>query len=137
MNIQWYPGHMAKAKRKITEELKLVDIVIELLDARIPMSSRNPEVNEIVGNKKRIIVLNKSDLADPSVNAKWLDYFNRENTRAILVNSLKGNGLKDVCLLYTSDAADDLLCVDLGGRRIIKKKIKSDIMILNYRPIST
>ena len=96
MNIQWYPGHMAKAKRKITEELKLVDIVIELLDARIPMSSRNPEVNEIVGNKKRIIVLNKSDLADPSVNAKWLDYFNRENTRAILVNSLKGNGLKDV-----------------------------------------
>ena len=96
MNIQWYPGHMAKAKRKITEELKLVDIVIELLDARIPMSSRNPEVNEIVGNKKRIIVLNKSDLADPSVNAKWLDYFNRENTRAILVNSLKGNGLKNV-----------------------------------------
>ncbi|HRU41727.1 MAG TPA: ribosome biogenesis GTPase YlqF [Candidatus Diapherotrites archaeon] len=96
MNIQWYPGHMAKAKRKITEELKLVDIVIELLDARIPMSSRNPEVDEIVGNKKRIIVLNKSDLADPSINAKWLEYFNQENTRAILVNSLKGNGLKDV-----------------------------------------
>jgi len=96
MNIQWYPGHMAKAKRKITEELKLVDVVIELLDARIPMSSRNPEVDEIVGSKKRIIVLNKSDLADPSVNAKWLDYFNQENTRAILVNSLKGNGFKDV-----------------------------------------
>ncbi|HQL36091.1 MAG TPA: ribosome biogenesis GTPase YlqF [Bacillota bacterium] len=96
MNIQWYPGHMAKAKRKITEELKLVDIVIELLDARIPMSSRNPEVDEIVGNKKRIIVLNKSDLADPSINAKWLEYFNQENTRAILVNSLKGNGLKNV-----------------------------------------
>lgn len=96
MNIQWYPGHMVKAKRKIAEELKLVDVVIELLDARIPMSSRNPEVDEIVGNKKRIIVLNKSDLADPSVNAKWVNYFNRENTKAILVNSMKGSGLKDV-----------------------------------------
>lgn len=96
MNIQWYPGHMAKAKRKITEELKLVDIVIELLDARIPLSSRNPEVDDIVGNKNRIIVLNKSDLADPSANKKWLDYFNKANTRAILVDSLKGSGLKDV-----------------------------------------
>ncbi len=96
MNIQWYPGHMAKAKKKIAEELKLVDIVIELLDARVPMSSRNPEVDEIVGNKKRIIILNKSDLADPSVNKKWIEYFSRENTRVILVNSLSGNGLKDV-----------------------------------------
>lgn len=87
---------MVKAKRKIAEELKLVDVVIELLDARIPISSRNPEVDEIVGNKKRIIVLNKSDLADPSVNAKWVNYFNRENTKAILVNSMKGSGLKDV-----------------------------------------
>ncbi|TAH55257.1 MAG: ribosome biogenesis GTPase YlqF, partial [Methanosarcina mazei] len=96
MNIQWYPGHMVKAKRKIAEELKLVDIVIELLDARIPLSSRNPEVDEIVGNKKRIIVLNKSDLADPSVNKRWINFFDRENTRAIMVNSMKGSGLKDV-----------------------------------------
>ncbi|HWR62546.1 MAG TPA: ribosome biogenesis GTPase YlqF [Clostridia bacterium] len=96
MNIQWYPGHMVKAKRKIAEDLKLVDIVIELLDARIPMSSRNPEVDEIVGGKKRIIVLNKSDLADPAANRKWMEYFNRENTRAILANSVNGAGLKDV-----------------------------------------
>lgn len=96
MNIQWYPGHMVKAKRKIAEDLKLVDVVIELLDARIPMSSRNPEVDEIVGSKKRIIVLNKSDLADPSENRKWVDYFNRENTRVILANSVSGTGLKDV-----------------------------------------
>ncbi|KUO75488.1 MAG: ribosome biogenesis GTPase YlqF [Clostridia bacterium BRH_c25] len=96
MNIQWYPGHMVKAKRKIAEDLKLVDIVIELLDARIPMSSRNPEVDEIVGNKKRIIVLNKSDLADPAVNRKWVDYFNQENTKVILANSVSGTGLKDV-----------------------------------------
>lgn len=96
MNIQWYPGHMAKAKRKILEDLKLVDIVIELLDARIPMSSRNPEVDDIVGNKKRIIVLNKSDMSDPSVNKQWVEYFNRENTRVILANSITGSGLKDV-----------------------------------------
>lgn len=96
MNIQWYPGHMAKAKRKIAEDLKLVDIVIELLDARIPMSSRNPEVDDIVGNKKRIIVLNKSDLADTAANKKWIEYFNRENTKVILANSISGSGLKDV-----------------------------------------
>ncbi len=96
MNIQWYPGHMVKAKRKIAEDLKLVDVVIELLDARIPMSSRNPEVDEIVGNKKRIIVLNKSDLADPAINRKWMDYFNRGNTKVILANSVSGSGLKEV-----------------------------------------
>lgn len=96
MNIQWYPGHMVKAKRKIQEDLKLVDIVIELLDARIPMSSRNPEVDSIVGNKKRIIVLNKSDMADPAVNKQWINYFSKENTKVILVNSITGNGLKDV-----------------------------------------
>lgn len=96
MNIQWYPGHMVKAKRKIAEDLKLVDVVIELLDARIPMSSRNPEVDEIVGNKRRIIVLNKSDLADSAANRKWVDYFNRENTKVILANSVSGTGLKEV-----------------------------------------
>lgn len=96
MNIQWYPGHMVKAKRKISEDLKLVDIVIELLDARIPISSRNPEVDEIVGNKKRIIVLNKSDLADPHANRKWVNYFNKENTKVILANSVSGAGLKEV-----------------------------------------
>lgn len=87
---------MVKAKRKILEDLKLVDIVIELIDARIPMSSRNPEVDDIVGNKKRIIVLNKSDMSDPSVNKQWIEYFNREDTRVILANSLTGSGLREV-----------------------------------------
>jgi len=87
---------MVKAKRKIMEELKLVDIVIELLDARIPMSSRNPEIENIVGNKKRIIVLNKSDLADPAINMEWIDYFNREDKKAIPVDSVSGKGLKDI-----------------------------------------
>jgi ribosome biogenesis GTPase A len=87
---------MVKAKRKILEDLKLVDIVIELIDARIPMSSRNPEVDDIVGNKKRIIVLNKSDMSDSSVNKQWIEYFNREDTRVILANSLTGSGLREV-----------------------------------------
>lgn len=87
---------MAKAKRKIAEDLKLVDIAIELLDARIPMSSRNPEVDDIVGNKKRIIVLNKSDLSDPEANKRWVEYFARENTKVILANSVAGSGLKEV-----------------------------------------
>lgn len=96
MNIQWYPGHMTKAKRKIMEDLKLVDVVIELLDARIPISSRNPDVNEIVGAKKRIIVLNKSDMADEKVNREWIAYFSSQDTKVILVNSINGKGLKEV-----------------------------------------
>lgn len=108
MNIQWYPGHMAKARKKITEELKLVDIVIELLDARIPLSSRNPDVDAIVGNKKRMVVLNKSDLADEEINKRWKDYFIQKGITAIFVNSLKGSGLKDVLLESRRMMKDDL-----------------------------
>ncbi|MCL0100669.1 hypothetical protein M1N80_02510 [Peptococcaceae bacterium] len=76
-NIQWFPGHMAKAKRLVCESLKLVDVVIELLDARIPISSRNPMINEILGSKPCLIVLNKSDLADPVVTSKWQQFFKK------------------------------------------------------------
>ena len=96
MNIQWYPGHMAKARRKIAEELKLVDVVIELLDARIPISSRNPEVDNIVGNKKRIIILNKSDIADPDANAAWKKHFAQRGITTILADATKGKGLKEI-----------------------------------------
>lgn len=95
LNIQWYPGHMTKAKRKIQEDLKLVDVVIELVDARIPMSSRNPDVDEIVGGKPRIILLNKSDLADEQANKVWMRYYSDNNTKVIMANSIKGIGLKE------------------------------------------
>ncbi|MDF2532112.1 MAG: ribosome biosis GTP-binding protein YlqF [Clostridia bacterium] len=95
MNIQWYPGHMTRAKRKIAEDLKLVDVVIELVDARIPMSSRNPDVDQIVGGKPRIIVLNKSDLSDENANRLWIRYYTSNNTKVILANSIKGTGLKE------------------------------------------
>lgn len=75
LNINWYPGHMAKTKRQIQEDLKLIDVVVELLDSRIPISSRNPDINTIVKGKKKIIVLNKSDLADEKETIKWVEYF--------------------------------------------------------------
>ncbi len=96
MNIQWYPGHMVKTQKEIIKELKLIDIVIEMLDARIPMSSRNPDVDSIIGNKKRIIVLNKKDLANKEINEQWKRYFSHKGITAIFVNSVKGEGIKDV-----------------------------------------
>lgn len=95
-NINWYPGHMARARREIGEAVKLVDVVIEIIDARIPIASRNPILNEIIGEKPRIIVLNKSDLADEEQNKEWIKKLNVGNQRAILVDSNNGIGTKDV-----------------------------------------
>lgn len=96
MNIQWFPGHMAKTRRMITENIKMVDVVIELLDARIPKSSQNPEIAQITINKPRVIVLNKSDLADPYKNKLWSDWFNKSGIDVIHVNSLTGEGTKEL-----------------------------------------
>ena len=82
-NINWYPGHMAKTKKQIIQDLKLVDIVIELLDARIPISSQNPNIAEITKNKKKIIVLNKCDLSDDMQNKLWIEYFKKKNIPAV------------------------------------------------------
>lgn len=78
ININYYPGHMAKTKKQISEDLKLIDVIIEILDARIPISSNNPDINEIVKNKKKIILLNKSDLASEEENQKWINYFKKK-----------------------------------------------------------
>lgn len=87
MNINWYPGHMVKAKNNIIKSLKLVDIVAEIIDSRIPVSSRNPMLDEIIGDKPRIIIMNKSDLSEEIENEKWISYFNSQNIRAIKINS--------------------------------------------------
>jgi len=87
MNIQWFPGHMAKTMRLINENLKLVDIVIELLDARIPVSSKNPDIDILVNSKPKIVVLNKSDLSDEKINKEWMDYFKAKNIPALLFDS--------------------------------------------------
>ena len=92
-NINWYPGHMAKTKRQIQEDLKLIDVVVEILDARIPFSSRNPDIEEIIKNKDRLIVLNKCDLADEMQNKAWVQYFKDYGIAAVLVNSNTGDGI--------------------------------------------
>ena len=91
--LQWFPGHMAKTRRMIQDNLKLVDVVIELVDARLPLSSRNPDVDKIIGSKPRIVVLNKADIADNSLTMKWLNYFKDKNIEAISANSQTGKGL--------------------------------------------
>ncbi len=92
MELQWFPGHMAKTRRLIADNLKLVDVVIELLDARLPLSSRNPEIDSIVGTKPRIAVLNKCDIADPVANEKWIEYFSQKGIAAFLADSRSGKG---------------------------------------------
>ncbi len=96
MNIQWFPGHMAKTRRLITENLKLVDVVIELLDARIPFSSRNPEINSLINNKPRLVAFNKSDLADEQISRQWIQWYADQGIKCILINSINGKGLNDI-----------------------------------------
>ena len=96
MNIQWYPGHMVKTKREIQESLKLIDVVLELLDARIPLSSKNPDIDGLIGNKPKIILLNKCDLAEESINKKWIAYFKQNNAEAIEIDSVTGKNLNKV-----------------------------------------
>lgn len=92
MELQWFPGHMAKTRRLIKDSLKLVDVVIELTDARLPLSSRNPEIDSIVGKKPRIMVMNKSDIADDAANEAWLSYFKKKGITAFLADSQSGKG---------------------------------------------
>lgn len=96
MNINWYPGHMAKTKRLLLENLKLVDIVIELLDARVPQSSQNPDFDGIFNNKKRVKVFNKYDLSDPSISEEWKNFYTKQGIPCIFINSRTGRGFKSL-----------------------------------------
>ncbi len=95
-SLQWYPGHMRKAERLVKENLKLVDVVVELLDARIPLSSANPVLREIVGGKPRLIVLNKADLADETATRAWVKYFAAQGIAAVPVDAVQGRGVKEL-----------------------------------------
>jgi ribosome biogenesis GTPase A len=94
--INWYPGHMTKAKRMMQEDIKFNDIVIELIDARIPMSSRNPDIDDLAKNKYRLILLNKSDLADERVTVKWVEFFEKQGIKVIKLDSRQRSGMKSV-----------------------------------------
>ncbi|HPF30588.1 MAG TPA: ribosome biogenesis GTPase YlqF, partial [Lachnospiraceae bacterium] len=96
MNYQWYPGHMTKALRMMKEDIKLIDLVIELIDARIPVASRNPEIDQLGQNKGRLVLLNKSDLADKKGNELWVQHFKEQGVTAVLIDSHKGIGLKEI-----------------------------------------
>lgn len=96
MNVQWYPGHMTKAKRQMQEDIKLIDLIIELVDARVPLSSRNPDIDELGKNKARLILLNKADLADESQNEAWKKYFQEKGIFVVKVDSRSGAGMKAI-----------------------------------------
>ena len=96
MDYHWYPGHMTKAVRQMKEDIKLIDLVIELLDARIPLSSRNPDIDDLGKNKARLVLLNKSDLADETDNNKWIQYFKDKGIIALKINSKNKQGIKGI-----------------------------------------
>lgn len=96
LNINWYPGHMKKTMDNIKSSLKLVDVVIEIVDARIPIASRNPLLDEVLGDKPRVVLLNKMDLANEAMNKKWLEYFKTKGYEAILIDSVKGTNLNKI-----------------------------------------
>lgn len=96
MNLQWYPGHMTKAKRQMQEDLKLIDLIIELVDARVPLSSRNPDIDQLGQNKSRLILLNKADLADERQNEAWKEYFQSKGFYVVKVDSRNGAGMKTI-----------------------------------------
>lgn len=121
--IQWYPGHMAKAKKEISESIKLVDVVIEMIDARIPKTSRNPVLNEIIGNKPRIIVMNKADLADAEKTKKWQKEFEANNQIAIVCDSNQGKGIDKVSESAISLMHDKIEKASEKGRTGVSVKV--------------
>ena len=96
MHFQWYPGHMTKAKRMMQENIKLIDLEIELLDARIPLASRNPDIDQLAQNKARMIILNKADLAEDKWNAAWEEYFRDKGYEVVRINSRNAGKMKSV-----------------------------------------
>ena len=109
--VQWFPGHMAKTRRTIKESLSLVDAVTEIVDARVPLSSQNPELSEIIGNKPRIVILNKCDVADSKSTKKWIEYFNSKGIYAMSADCRSGKGLNDYRPLV---------------KKVLKEKIESN-----------
>ncbi|MBR4549273.1 MAG: ribosome biogenesis GTPase YlqF [Oscillospiraceae bacterium] len=116
MNIQWFPGHMTKAQRMIEENLKLVDAVCELLDARIPRASRNPDIDRLAGGKPRLVILNRTDLADPAVTARWRRAFEAQGLAILETDAKSGRGVKDFAPAVRRLLADRLREYEAKGQ---------------------
>ena len=125
-NINWYPGHMAKTRKQIIDNLKLIDVVVELLDSRIPISSQNPDIADITKGKKKIIVLNKSDLSDEKQNKLWVEYFKEKGTTALLTDANTGRGIDNVTKEIEKMMKDELQKQAEKGR--VGRKIR--VMVL-------
>ena len=121
-SINWFPGHMAKTRRQITEDLKMIDVVVEILDARIPNSSQNPDIRQITQNKKKIIILNKYDLADNAKTEKWIEYFNKKERKVVLADSLTGKGVNETTRQIKKIMEDEMQKMADKGR--IGRKIR-------------
>ena len=126
ININWYPGHMAKTKRQIQEDLKLIDVVVEILDARIPTSSRNPDIEQLIQNKSKLMVLNKADLAQEEETKKWIQYFKQQKIEAVAVNANSGEGINQAIKKIEEIYQKDQEKYEIKGR--IGKAIR--VMIL-------
>ncbi|PKM96098.1 MAG: ribosome biogenesis GTPase YlqF [Firmicutes bacterium HGW-Firmicutes-1] len=126
MNIQWYPGHMTKAKRMMEENIKLVDVVVEMLDARVPLSSRNPELLKIANNKPRIVVLNKIDLADDEMTRRWAKILKNEGAAVVLVNARDGKGMNSI-MVASKEVCKEKIQRNLA-RGIISKPIRAMVV---------
>lgn len=124
--ISWFPGHMAKTRRQITEDLKMIDVVVEILDARIPNSSQNPDIRQITQNKKKIIILNKYDLADNAKTEKWIEYFNKKERKVVLADSLTGKGVNETTRQIQKIMEDEMQKMADKGR--IGRKIRTMIV---------
>ena len=119
--INWYPGHMAKTKKQIAEDLKLIDVVIEILDARIPIASRNPDIETLIQEKKKIVLLNKCDLADEKENQKWVEYYQEQKIPAILTDANEGKGIPETIRMIekiTKEEKESALQKGRTGRTI-------------------
>lgn len=108
MNLQWFPGHMAKTRRLMTESLKIIDVAAELLDARLPLSSRNPEIDRILGGKPRVILLNKADMADPAATKQWVAYFRAKGYETVEVSCATGQGVNRLSALARNALAEKI-----------------------------
>ena len=115
--VQWFPGHMTKARKIITDNLKLVDVVIELLDARIPYSSANPMLKEIIADKPRVIALNKADLADPAITRQWIASFKAQGIKAVSVDAMTGKGTKQ--LVAITGIAEQYSPEEMVGKKVM------------------
>ena len=116
ININWYPGHMAKAKREIAEDMRLIDVVAEILDARIPKSSQNPDIQGIIRNKKKIILLNKCDLASENETKGWQKYFKEQGIPSVCINANEGKGINQVISVIEDVMKEELELERQRGR---------------------